>query len=439
MELSALHEAIERGDLLTARTLAIAAWRTAPSVELGDLVDRIEARLPHPPFATKLTPPFPGVRAADDDETRGQILRILRGRERFETVEVLRIALAWQDPRVGRALLDILETVPWIGSKDRKGWRDVFELVAAHGDPRFATFDPAVWKVGAELSRTLTMLWTEAIAAIAPARAPALAALLPVSPDPRAAELLAAVCEHPDDDGPRGVYADWLQQRGDPRGVWIAAQLAGKPAQPSPRDRDALLGPIAPAVAEVTFARGFPHTVVTRFRNELDVARYGHHALWGTVDRITFGSEPTFEDQRMAARTLTPAMRNVRFAYLPWLASILAAPRPWRIEHLAVDNLELEDHPDLLASSHLPALRVLQVEGPLSLGWLAGKRWPGTVVIRHAEYHRRERARLVAEADAAGLERFAVGIVDLAVFERDARGKLVEVRSVSLPHAERWF
>jgi uncharacterized protein (TIGR02996 family) len=34
-------------------------------------------------------------------------------------------------------------------------------------------------------------------------------------------ELLAAVCAAPDDDAPRLVYADWLTERGDPRGEYI--------------------------------------------------------------------------------------------------------------------------------------------------------------------------------------------------------------------------
>ena len=44
----------------------------------------------------------------------------------------------------------------------------------------------------------------------------------------REAELLEAVYADPEADGPRIVYMDFLQQRGDPRGELIALQLAGK-------------------------------------------------------------------------------------------------------------------------------------------------------------------------------------------------------------------
>src|SRR5579864_2131639 len=40
---------------------------------------------------------------------------------------------------------------------------------------------------------------------------------------------LHTICAHPDDDAPRLVYADWLDERGDPRGEFIRVQceLAG--------------------------------------------------------------------------------------------------------------------------------------------------------------------------------------------------------------------
>ncbi len=38
------------------------------------------------------------------------------------------------------------------------------------------------------------------------------------------AELLQRILEAPEDQGPRLVYADWLQQMGDPRGEFISVQ-----------------------------------------------------------------------------------------------------------------------------------------------------------------------------------------------------------------------
>jgi uncharacterized protein (TIGR02996 family) len=39
-------------------------------------------------------------------------------------------------------------------------------------------------------------------------------------------DLLAAIIAEPDDDAPRLVYADWLAERGDPRGEFITVQIA---------------------------------------------------------------------------------------------------------------------------------------------------------------------------------------------------------------------
>src|SRR6266702_3050247 len=37
---------------------------------------------------------------------------------------------------------------------------------------------------------------------------------------------LQAIIEAPDDDTPRLIYADWLEERGDPRGEFIRVQCA---------------------------------------------------------------------------------------------------------------------------------------------------------------------------------------------------------------------
>ncbi len=53
--------------------------------------------------------------------------------------------------------------------------------------------------------------------------------------------LLAAILAEPDDDAPRAVYADWLTERGDPRGEFITLQLATKQTAALKARADALL------------------------------------------------------------------------------------------------------------------------------------------------------------------------------------------------------
>src|SRR5262245_9632541 len=55
------------------------------------------------------------------------------------------------------------------------------------------------------------------------------AVAMPPSPIPDGPEVLAflrAIKEQPDDDGPRLIFADWLEERGDPRGEFIRLQCA---------------------------------------------------------------------------------------------------------------------------------------------------------------------------------------------------------------------
>ena len=58
--------------------------------------------------------------------------------------------------------------------------------------------------------------WLEALLTRTPA---------PDCEDARELALLAAIAERPRELGPRSVYADWLQQRGDPHGEFIVLQL----------------------------------------------------------------------------------------------------------------------------------------------------------------------------------------------------------------------
>jgi uncharacterized protein (TIGR02996 family) len=90
---------------------------------------------------------------------------------------------------------------------------------------------------------------------------------------------LQDIREHPDDDAPRLVLADWLEERGDPRGELIRAQLGRtrfaqeerRAEWNEARRREAALlaehaagwlGPLADRVELATFARGLLQVAV---------------------------------------------------------------------------------------------------------------------------------------------------------------------------------
>jgi uncharacterized protein (TIGR02996 family) len=138
-----------------------------------------------------------------------------------------------------------------------------------------------------------------------------------------------AIVEAPDDADRWSVYADWLQERGDPLGARIA--------DPRPEDDLRWLGALSVLAArrelEVTFAHGLPSTVVLR---------------------SLFGREPRFVwDQRLAGLITEPLFRFVRHLEID-AASLVpdADPLRWGEEALR-----------LLGDTHLPLLERLVI-GP---------------------------------------------------------------------------
>jgi uncharacterized protein (TIGR02996 family) len=93
---------------------------------------------------------------------------------------------------------------------------------------------------------------------------------------PDEALFLDRVCADPDDDAPRLIYADWLDERGDPRGEFIRIQIAlarmpaGDPVAAPLRDREAVLlarhharwsARLKGVAGWTEFGRGFVETV----------------------------------------------------------------------------------------------------------------------------------------------------------------------------------
>ncbi len=104
-------------------------------------------------------------------------------------------------------------------------------------------------------------------------------------------ELWARVYDAPGDLAIRAVLADALIERGDPRGAFIAAQLAGDATPPSAGLLPSLLGPLAPALraGTVQFANGFP--VSAMMNTSLSGAKQAAALMlreWGTLQSLDY-------------------------------------------------------------------------------------------------------------------------------------------------------
>jgi uncharacterized protein (TIGR02996 family) len=311
----------------------------------------------------------------------------------------------WEDPRVATPIIELLTTLPFTGQRTREVWREVFATAAALRDPRFddvALELPPTWNVGDDMKRFLTNRLAEVTAnamvrAFDDAAYAALAAELrkpkPGTPATEA-QLLAAIYANPDDDGPRLVYADWLQERDDPRGEFIALQLQPAPdraAQKRMRElakqhQKVWLGPLAPVLGgDLELRRGFVAKATVKFRNQRDAEQYASHPAWATLEDLAWSDHVVKTDQERWARFIDPAMANLRRAWRPHAATLLAAPVTWRIEelHVAVhDGLDRDLFHELVASPKLPALRTLGVRGVTEPDWLADvKRCPPVLIV----------------------------------------------------------
>src|SRR5262245_22622152 len=164
--------------------------------------------------------------------------------------------------------------------------------------------------------------------------------------------LLQAVIDSPDDDAPRLIYADWLEERGDPRCEFIRLQCAlAKLPQDDPgreglqtRERELLaehrkewLRPLRRLLDDCEFRRGFVEA------GSADAQVFVRRA--GDLFRAT----PL---RRVKLRGAAPVMSHL--AGCPQLAR-LTALQFW-CDHLGAAELQA-----LLPSPHLGGLRALEL------------------------------------------------------------------------------
>jgi uncharacterized protein (TIGR02996 family) len=169
---------------------------------------------------------------------------------------------------------------------------------------------------------------------------------------PRKEPFLEAVLEAPDDDTPRLIYADWLEERGDPRGEFIRLQCA---LARMPRDD--------------------PHFVEGHRRARLLGLEHGKawaEPLKGLINGWRF-HRGFIEEVTLAAETFVKrggdlfALAPVRYVRLTSSGKIVrkvaGSPHLARLTALDLINNRIGDNgvKTLLGSPHLGALKLLHV------------------------------------------------------------------------------
>ncbi len=340
--------AIDDDDHAAALRHLLAAWQRVPARALADAIDAVGARA-----AEGLEPPsgktpdernarWTKLAKAGDPVIRGTLVASLTEINSFPNL-MARIALlvAKPDPRVARRIFGLVEQPVFSATIARNAgpWRALWSVLPTLGDPQILERAGSLekgWKKAASrnqqaalairLNKTLPAL-TAAYGGGVPELAAADRALVDaiakqaVALSPKVvagkrseAELLAAVYAAPADDGPRAVYADFLQERGNPRGELIALQLAAKPTPASRARERALLAeyvarwiePLEIDKASARFERGFVASCAlgAQFTTAKDPA-------WSTVHTITNASS---EELVALARRLPPlALRALRW------------------------------------------------------------------------------------------------------------------------------
>jgi uncharacterized protein (TIGR02996 family) len=197
---------------------------------------------------------------------------------------------------------------------------------------------------------------------------------------------LRAVRDHPDEDAPRLVFADWLDDSGDPLGEFIRVQFALEPhRQPLPdehadarrkhrlaraarRDSNDPLAPLLRREGELLAAHGKEWAP-----GLIGVPGLSPQIRRGLVEEVWGGSEELLAHADRIADTCPALRRLVVHGPRGHGADLAACPLLGRLRELTLAGWPTtHDARALAASPHLRGLRTLRV-------WLSGRETNGRV------------------------------------------------------------
>jgi uncharacterized protein (TIGR02996 family) len=390
VSLALAHAALADGREAEALAHLLGAWRASRAPRIGALVEELGRRAAHgaPPLSPQRHAEWLAVGRARRPEDFDRLAASVVAKKASEARERVELLCAGpDDPRLATLLVRLLSEATF---NSRYTNRAILSRLPSLRD---ATLRPRLEPLPAQLVafgedrdwlRAQLALVLPSLPTIAPA---------PLSRDDQAAcdelearlargrddqqagaALLAAVYARPADDAPRLVYADWLQERGDPRGEFIALQfqrLRGVlDGDGEKRERALLrqhlrawlganLSKVVSPQKGLRFERGFPVAIRLADQHNRGIS---HRAIaddvgFTTVEEIEI-VEYFYDPTLLLGRHLT-SLRAVTNANSTLLGQIAAVGRP-----LAIERLGLDRYPDLSqlgrALAHLPRLRVIE-------------------------------------------------------------------------------
>jgi len=473
-ELEQARLAIAREDWEAALSTLLEAWRSRRAPRLADVIDRVTSRLPHAPVPGKTvkarTESWLALVARQEARDIGSILATPWPKRWQDCVTLIDALGAFpDDPRIAVAMASIVQATPTDSWASIAFYRPILSLIGRIGDPRTKPM------LAADLAIAKSRFWNdrqrpvvlstydglddapmlESVEDAALARLEVLFASevrQEQASEKNEADFLSAIYAAPDDDTPRAVYADWLTERGDPRGEFITLQLA--PSEATRKRVKQLLkkhgrtwaGELDRVVDKEgrVFRRGFlTEVVMLRDPTKEGVPRVVALPEWQLVTSIAQG----YGTYGFGRALLTA----------PWLGTVRAL---WGISEFAIGkfeapNLELlhfdpsmENKEELLVSRArlavaFPRLKALGLGvSPMNLGLYLEQPLPPSVerlVVIHWTSAIGEFARVLETANVSvsviehRREHYARGYQAWSFeLRRDAAGRYTRLRAVSL-------
>ena len=371
---------LRTGDHTAALVHLLSAWRTYRDPRLAGAIEMVSIRLPGTrpsgrsievkqtawlAMANNSAPSAIGPLMATLDDT---------GKANHLRDRISAIAERDPDPRIAARLVALIERPPYWDESGVMVIKAALQVIVANYDPRQLVALDRIIAHGVGAGTSVTRF----IAAHLPKYRSALAKKcegFPIVADPsvlteiegfivvpqQEATLITAVYANPEDDEPRSVLADVLQRRGDPRGEFIALQLARARGGPrTKRERTLLaanrerdwIGPIEPLILKksAAFERGFLSRCALHSQEQSLFETMVDHPAWRTLTELNV-ARTTFETSSLVAKM--PALRVLRGASVSEVPD--KHPRLERLECRALNRGNVRS----LITKALPALRHL--------------------------------------------------------------------------------